>query len=320
MQNKRRKNVISSPATSGKYAPESVDFNVAEASFYRHCRVKNLADLTIVYYEDVLRELRKLLSEQNISRPIDVTKDVMETVILAKRDGGVADATVEKLFRGWRAFFNWMEDRGYLPSNPVADIRLKSEKRVIETFSKAQIKALLATPNRNTFTGYRDYVLMLLLLDTGVRISEAAGVKLSDIRWGDGVIKVYGKGGKERLVPMQTTLEQHLREYEMIRGKLQHDYLFANIDNNPYQVRGMQQSIADYGKIARIKGVRVSPHTFRHTFAKYYIMNGGDVFSLQKILGHTTLDIVRVYVNLFSTDVVRQHAKYSPLETMRGDM
>lgn len=314
--NRRRRNVITGTASSGKYAPESVDFDAAESAFLRHCRIKNLAPLTITFYEEVFRELRRILETEGIDRPIDVTREVLESAISARRDEGLSDATVEKNFRGWRALFNWLTDRGFITKNPVKDIRLHSEKRIVETFTKPQIKALLDAPNRNTFTGYRDYVIMSLLLDTGVRISEAAGIQLSDFRWQDRLVKVYGKGRKERYVPFQQTLERHLNEYILIRGKLDHDYLFVNLDNNPFRIRGIQQAIADYGKIANIRDVRVSPHTFRHTFAKYYIMNGGDPFSLQKILGHTSLDIVRMYVNLFSSDVSKQHAKYSPLESL----
>ncbi|WP_430154200.1 tyrosine-type recombinase/integrase [Paenibacillus algorifonticola] len=94
------------------------------------------------------------------------------------------------------------------------------------------------------------------------------------------------------------------------------DSLFVNIDNNTFKVRGIQQAIKLYGQDARIKGVHVSPHTFGHTFAKMYIMNGGDAFSLQKILGHTSLDIVRMYVNLFGTDISEKHDRHSPIENL----
>ncbi|WP_170308092.1 tyrosine-type recombinase/integrase [Paenibacillus dakarensis] len=210
-----------------------------------------------------------------------------------------------------------MHTEGFIEVNPVKGIgTIKSERRIIETFSNAQIKVLLDTPNRSSFTGYRDYVIMLTLLDTGVRISELAGIKTHDIDWQARVICVYGKGRKERLVPFSRSLEKQLRLYLEIRGVLDHDHVFVNIDNDPFQVRGIQQAIKLYGEAARIKGVRVSPHTFRHTFAKMYIMNGGDSFSLQKILGHTSLEIVRMYVNLFGTDVAAQHAKFSPLERL----
>lgn len=84
----------------------------------------------------------------------------------------------------------------------------------------------------------------------------------------------------------------------------------------PLSKRHFQERIHDLGKAALITGVRVSPHTFRHTFAKLFILNGGDAFSLQAILGHSTLDMVRHYVNLFSSDVQEQHKKYSPIENL----
>ncbi|MNN19316.1 Tyrosine recombinase XerD [compost metagenome] len=219
--------------------------------------------------------------------------------------------------RGWRAFFNWMHSEGYITEDVGGEIKLiKAEKRVIQTFTKEQLKRLLDTPNRAEFTGYRNYLAMLLLLDTMCRVSELVTIELPNINWKDRTIKILGKGKKERLIPFQATAERHLQEYIKIRGHLDHDYLFVNIDNGPLSKRTLQQEITKIGAEAGIKGVRVSPHTFRHTGARMYIMAQGDIFSLQKILGHSSLDIVRNYVNLWGTDVAAQHARYSPLEQL----
>ncbi|GAA0840704.1 hypothetical protein GCM10008915_36840 [Bifidobacterium pullorum subsp. gallinarum] len=327
MERKRRVNLAAAGRNNSaiEYPPESTDFEVACQAYLRYCRIRNLTDETLNFYRDTTKELVKQLGALNVERPLDVTKDHVLSAIEAKQNEKIkrgraetpADATINKLIRGWRAFFNWMHTEGFVGENPVKGIgTIKSERRIIETFSNAQIKTLLETPNRSSFTGYRDYVIMLTLLDTGVRISELAGIEMHDIDWKDRTIVVYGKGRKERLVPFSRTLEKQLRLYLEIRGVLDHDKVFVNIDNDPFQVRGIQQAIQLYGKEARIKGVRVSPHTFRHTFAKMYVMNGGDSFSLQKILGHTSLEIVRMYVNLFGTDVSAQHAKFSPLERL----
>ncbi|MFD0588022.1 tyrosine-type recombinase/integrase [Paenibacillus sp. GCM10027627] len=154
--------------------------------------------------------------------------------------------------------------------------KIKSERRIIETFSKPQIKQLLETPNKQTFTGYRNFVIMLLLFDTGVRISECEGILIPNINWKEKRINVYGKGRKERFVPFQRTLERHLKEYISIRGLLDHDFLFINIDNSPIKKRTIREIISEIGVAAGVTGVRVSPHTFRHTMAKMYVMNGGD--------------------------------------------
>jgi len=314
----RRKNTV---AVSGydatRWPAEAEEFEIALNTFIRHCKIRNLSDSTIVYYRDVLGMLRKVSERMNVRRPIDITHEHIHDFMLAKRDEGAADATVDKYLRGWRAFFNYMTTEGFLPENPFDQVaKVKSEKRIIETFSKPQLKALFKAPDKSKFTGYRDYVLMLLLLETGVRISEAEGILIPNINWKERRIKVYGKGRKERYVPFQKTLESHLRQYIEIRGLLDHDFLFVNIDNTPAKVRTMQENIQEYGVAAGIKGVRVSPHTFRHTMAKMYVMSGGDPLSLQIILGHSTLDMVRNYVNLFSNDITKKHERHSPLETL----
>lgn len=327
MSRKRRVNLAAAgrEAVSIEYPPESTDFEAARQAFLRHCKIRNLTDETLNFYRDTTKELVRQLSALGVERPMDVMQDNIEDAIEAKRNEKIkrgradtpADATVNKLIRGWRAWINWLHTKGFIEENPVKGIgTIKAESRIIETFSNSQIKELLNAPNRSTFTGYRDYTIMQTFLDTGIRVSELAGLQMHAIDWQERIIRIYGKGRKERLVPFSRALEKHLRTYIEIRGVLETDHLFVNIDNNPFQVRGIQQALQLYGKEAQIKGVRVSPHTFRHTFAKLYIMNGGDAFSLQKILGHTSLDIVRMYVNLFSTDVSKQHAKYSPLERL----
>lgn len=322
----RRVNLsVTSSEVTTQHAPESVDFTAAVTAFLRHCRIRNLTDKSVEYYRDTCRELVRILTEQGVSRPIDLTKSALTAVIEAKKTQKIVrgkgenptDATMNKYIRGWRAFINWMHNEGYIEQNPFSGIGLiKAEKRVIETFSKDQLTSMLAAPNRSTFTGYRDYVILLTLLDTGCRLAELVGLNLEDVNWNDRTLKVFGKGRKERFLPFSRSLEKALRLYVEMRGVLNTSALFVNIDNERFRARGIQWAIRLYGKDAGVKGVRVSPHTFRHTFAKLYVMNGGDPFSLQKILGHTSLEIVRMYVNLFSTDVSAQHAKYSPLDRL----
>ncbi|MCD9024388.1 tyrosine-type recombinase/integrase [Cohnella silvisoli] len=317
----RRKNTV---AVSGydatQLAGESVDFDVAEATFIRNCKIRNLTGDTITYYRDVLSMLKRMVAVQGVERPIDVTHDTIHDCVLAKREEGVVDATVDKYLRGWRAYFNFMAAEGYVTTNPFDRVeKIKSERRIIETFSKTQLRSLLEAPKKNTFTGYRNYVLMLTFLDTMIRVSEAEGILIPNINWRERKIKVYGKGRKERYVPFQKTLERHLKEYIEIRGYLDHDFLFVNIDNTPMKTRTMQESIQEYGIAAGIKGVRVSPHTFRHTGAKMFVMDEGDPLSLQKILGHATLDMVRTYVSLFASDISTKHDRHSPLENLYVD-
>lgn len=259
-----------------------------------------------------------MLSEvAGIKRPCDVQYDHITDCIIALKNEDKADATINTYLRSWRVFFRWLRDEGYIDSDVGYRMQLvKAEQRVIQAFSREQVRQLLATPDRTTFTGYRDYVIMLLLLDTGARVAEVAGLKLDDIRWKERLLLLYGKGRKERYVPFQSTLDKHLREYVRIRGLLDVDEVFVTIDNTPMTPRQIQWRIKEHGLASGVQGVRVSPHTFRHTFAKFYVMNGGDVFTLQKILGHSTLEMCQRYVAMFGHDIAAQHRKYSPLERL----
>ncbi len=193
---------------------------------------------------------------------------------------------------------------------------IKEKKKIVPTFTKEQIKVLLKQPDSTTFTGFRDYTIMLLLLETGIRVRELCDIIVSNVNWKEGYIIADGKGYKQRQLPIQQTMMMQLRKYMDIRGELETDKLFTTIDNLPMSTRQVQERLKMYGDMAKIRDVRVSPHTFRHTFAKMYIQNGGDIFTLQKILGHTSLEMVRRYVNMFSGEVAEAHKKYSPLENL----
>lgn len=317
---KRRKNTVIAVSDGTTLSPESESFEAAGATFVRYCKLRNLSKETILFYRDMLRLLERLMSEQGVERPIEVTHDHIHEAFVMKREEGVKDVTVDKYFRGWRAIFNFLTTEGFITVNPFDRVvHMKSEQRIIETFNKPQIKALLATQDLLKFTGNRNYVIMLTFLETGVRVSELVAININDINWREQRIKIFGKGRKERFVPFQSTLAEALKQYVKIRGVLDHDILFVNIDNTPIKVRTVQEIITDAGIAANLKGVRCSPHTFRHTMAKMYVMNGGDPLSLQLILGHTSLEMCRNYVRLFSNDVALKHARHSPLENLYND-
>ncbi|NHN31197.1 tyrosine-type recombinase/integrase [Paenibacillus agricola] len=318
----RRPNTVTAFVEDGtsKYAMEAVDYDTAVATFLYDCTVKNLSSFTVKYYRNSLKELVKYLLIAKAERPIDVTEALLKTAIMAKLNSGVKDTTVNTNLKGWRTFFRFLNERSFLPTNPAEHVELlRTERRIIPAFTTDQVKALLKAADQQSFTGFRDYTTVQLLIETGIRICELEGLKVTDIYWKERVIKVFGKGRKERFVPFQATLEKQMKKYVAIRGPLDHDFLFVNIDNSAIKRRTVQENIQKLGIAAGIKGVRVSPHTFRHTFAKFYIMNGGDAFSLQKMLGHTTVEMVQTYVSLFGADIAKQHRKFSPLEHLHDD-
>lgn len=310
----RRKNIVSSEEKS---VFTQMDFEASVEAFVREQKVRHLSPKTIKWQLECLMGLNRWLTENDLpSTPTKITsKSLKDYVYHMLEEKKLSPATVNGRILTIKSFFEYLTNEGIITTNPNTLKRVKQRKNVIQAFSHDQIRDLLRAPDRNTFTGVRDYAMMLLMLETGIRVSELAGIVLDDIKWSENKIILLGKGDKERVVPFQRRVHTALKNYVEIRGHIHSvSNLFVTIDNIPMVRRTIQERISDYGKKMNITGVRVSPHTFRHTFAKLYIKNGGDPFTLQAILGHSTLDMVRNYVNMFSEDVQEQHRKYSPIE------
>lgn len=218
--------------------------------------------------------------------------------------------------RAFRAFFNFLHKNKYIKKNPKANVKLlKQRKEVVPTFSKEQLQLLFSLCDRKTFVGLRDYTIMLLLLDTGVRLNEMINIELQDVKEDEIVIRET-KTFFQRIVPISKALKEQWEIYIKIRGKENTEKLFINQDGNELKKRRVQTRLEHYGKLSGINDVRVSAHTFRHTMVKMFIQNGGNAFHLQQLLGHTSLEITKKYFNLWSTDVAEAHMQYSPLNNI----
>ncbi|MFP3880409.1 MAG: tyrosine-type recombinase/integrase [Dehalococcoidia bacterium] len=169
-------------------------------------------------------------------------------------------------------------------------------------------------------TSYRDYCILLTLLDTGIRCTELTSLRLADLNLESRLLKVSGKGSKERHVPIgakvQKAVWKYLHRYRPEPAIPKHDQVFLTRDSHPLTKDRVEAIVERYGSKAGITGVRVSPHTFRHTMAVTFLRNGGDVFSLQRILGHSSLEVLRGYANLVYSDISRVHQRNSPADNL----
>jgi len=233
----------------------------------------------------------------------------------------LAGHTINAYMRSLRAFWSWLEEECIIDTNPFFSLRVpKAPKKVIPTFSEEQIKALLAQIDTLSPKGFRNYCIILLLLDTMIRVSELTGCRIEDLNLESRVLKVWGKGSKERIVPFGRVVQKALWRYTTFYRPdphiPRHDTLFLTFDGRPMTKNRVEAILRAYGEKARIKGVRVSPHTFRHTGAVAFLRNGGDLFSLQRIMGHSSLEVLRGYINLSQGDLNRVHEKASPLDNL----
>ncbi len=229
--------------------------------------------------------------------------------------------SVQGYVRTIKAFWSWLMAEGYISNNPMEKLKIpKVPRKVIATFTPEQLKKMIKQLDLNKQRTFRDYNIILLLIDTGIRLSELANLRVEDVDFKQSCLLVTGKGSKERIVPIGTQVRRHLWRYiSAFRPEpylSENTNLFLTASGNPLKRGAIRLMISRLGVKAGISGVRCSAHTFRHTFAKQYIMQGGDIFSLQRILGHSSLEMVKVYVNLAMSDVSKQHRKYSPVDNI----
>ncbi len=237
------------------------------------------------------------------------------------KEGVLSSQTVRGYFVSIKAFLAWAEREGYVDSSPASRLRPpKTRQVVIESLTPDEIRAMLkATPE--TRHSDRNYAMLLLLYDTGIRVGELVGMAVDDIDFAGGWIKVRGKGDKERMVPMGETTRRALWRYVNSRRP---EPLVPAITNTFLNERreglgqaGVYRVVRSAGERAGIRGKRLSPHTMRHSAAQEFLRNGGDAFALQKLLGHTTLTVTRQYVALVEQDLQNAHRRASPGDNLR---
>ena len=234
---------------------------------------------------------------------------------------GLSGHTINTYMRSIRAFWSWLVEEEVIASNPFSRLKIpKPPKKITAAFSPYQIELLLGVMSSSA-EGYRDMVIILALLDTGLRVNELMNLKIDNVWLEEGLIKVLGKGNKERLVPIgkqvRKLLWRYITQYRSEPARPNLDNVFLTWDGRPLTRNRVNSIIKRYGKMAGLTGIRCSPHTLRHTFAINYLRNGGDVFSLQRILGHSSLEMTRRYCELADVDIKKAHRLASPVDNLK---
>jgi len=231
----------------------------------------------------------------------------------------VTPETVSSYVRGLKSLFSSLFQEGYIQKNPLARIRTpKVPVREPVILAEEEIARLFGAIDKKTSGGFRDYSVFLTLLDTGMRVSELCQLKLDDTDLENGYFRIMGKGKKERYVPIGYKLTKILLKYlSTYRYKdTGSNYLFVTKDGNPLNRNRVAKIIKAYARRAGITGKRVHPHALRATKAVLFLRNGGDLFTLQKCLGHSTLTMTRRYAAIADTDVRAAHLKYGVVDKL----
>jgi site-specific recombinase XerD len=225
--------------------------------------------------------------------------------------------TVQAHARALKAFSTWLYDEGYTEGNRLQALRLpKAPIKRIQPLSPQEIQTITAAIDKSSPKGQRDYLIVAMMLDSGLRLSGSCGITLDDVNLSQGSIRVVEKGAKERAVPIGRFVTGLLIHYiDEVRPKLNSkgsEYLFLSKDGNQMTANAIKLM---FSRLAKKSGIiRLHAHLCRHTFAINYLLNGGDIFSLKEILGHSTLEMVNHYLHFTQAQISNQHRKYSPMD------
>lgn len=284
-------------------------------SYILKCTVRNLSPETTSTYRKHYNIFEEFLGGADTAIEEITEKHIDDFIIYLRNRPNCGDITINSYLRSIRSFLYYSMDLDLLPHFKIK--LLKVEKKIKETYSDSELKKLLKKPDLSkcNFTEYKIWAFANYLIGTGNRISSALNLKIKDLDFDSGTISITKtKNRKAQIIPMSATLSNVLKEYLSYRKGQDEDYVFCNAYGGKGDIRTYQESLAKYN---RKHGVaKTSAHLFRHTFAKKWILNGGDIFRLQKILGHSDLTIVREYVNMFNSDLAIGFNSFNPLDSI----
>jgi integrase/recombinase XerD len=280
---------------------------------------KNITPKTEKSYADAFSSFSKLLPEVVDSDQLN--KEALLTYFERLSETGVSPVSRNTYGRSLNAFFKWLHDEGFI-GRQLKLPKVATEKLLVRTLPEENIETLIEF-NPKTYVQKRTHILLLLLLETGLRISEALSLKVSDVDMVHCRLKVVGKGRKERMVKFNPELRRrldmfiNLPEHRKAQKRWGEDcYLFCTRDGGPLRYDNVRR---DYKDLCEAMGVKKVGgfHRFRHHFGSNYVKRGGNVFELSDQLGHADLKTTRIYVTVDEAQLEKTNAKTSILGNWR---
>ena len=278
---------------------------------------KGLSKNTIESYS---RDLQKFITYLEKNNRVDVTEvtnlDIMAFLVEVKSQGLSSKSTGRNL-SAVRMFFKFLVQEGYLDIDPSINIESpKIRPSLPSVLSIAEVDSLLSQPDVKTTRGLRDRAMLELLYATGVRVSELVNLKLTSLNLDVGYIIAFGKGSKERIIPLGETSKDYLKEYLVIvRPKhakgIVSSYLFLNPSGKKFSREGFWKMLKRYALKAGINK-KLSPHTLRHSFATHLLERGADLRSVQIMLGHVDIATTQIYTHITQERLKKIHKQYHP--------
>lgn len=292
--------------------------------FIFSCNARGLTPTTMKSYTNINKAFLLWVQEEyDISEVEEIKKGHIQKYIQMKMDDGRKEKYINGIIRTLRALFLFLEEEEYIQKNPMLKVKfIKETQNIIETYTDDEALALINAFDGDDYLSVRNRLMIALQLDTGIRCTETINIKLGDIL-SDRVI-IHGKGKKIRTVPLSYKIYKMLKPYLKIRetrriDEENKDYLFVSRSGRPLTVESIEHIYKRAKKIAKIKRkIRVSPHTSRHYYAVKMLENN-DLFTVSKLLGHSSVKITEMYLRSVTTDKVIDIGRFSsPLTSMKN--
>ena len=293
-------------------------------SFLNYLKVeKGFSENTLAAYGNDLNQLAGFVEEEAAkqgSTPswADFGRQVMLSYLLNLKERNYAATTVARKVAAAKSFFTFMKDEGKVPDNPTRDIPSpKIGRSLPKPISISQVRRLLEQPaGLSTPEAKRDRAMLELLYASGMRVSELVSLDLGDVDIQGGYVRCFGKGHKERMIPIYPQAAVAVKEYvEQVRPKLVRNpdekALCLNLRGDRLTRQGFWQILKGYAKSAGIE-VEITPHTLRHSFATHMLNGGADLRSVQELLGHANISTTQVYTHLTTEHIRRTYERSHP--------
>lgn len=296
--------------------------------FLRYLKVeRNSSDLTIKSYREDLTLLVEYFTESlgRVPAPSTITPQHLRTYVAALHDAGYAKSSVARRLASMRSFFKFAQREGVCNSNPAKPLRNPRRDRKLPHFlTSREIGKLLTAPPLDDPMGRRDRAIFETLYSAGLRVSELVGMNLDDLDLEGGLVRVRGKGKRERLAPLGShavkALRSWLRKRALAKGqpKRAGSPVFLNKFGTRLSTRSVGRMLEKYLKITGLD-LRTSPHTLRHSFATHLLDRGADIRSVQELLGHKSLVTTQIYTHVSTAGLKQAYEQAHPRALKRND-
>jgi len=277
---------------------------------------RGLSANTLGAYRADLVALRRWLAERDTSLIYATRSDLLAFIAFRTEQGAKPRSTARQL-SSFRRFYRFLLRESVIQEDPTVKIEMPRIGRSLpQSLTEGEVESLLAAPDVSDPLGHRDRTMLEVLYATGLRVSELINLKQSEINLNQGVLRIVGKGGRERLIPLGDEAQNWIRQFiagsrTEILLERQTDYLFPTRRGDRMTRQAFWHIIKRYSKQAGISS-KMSPHTLRHAFATHLLNNGADLRVVQMLLGHSDLSTTQIYTHVARARMKDMHAQHHP--------